>query len=65
MQADTSFHKRVIFPDECVFHMEQKGDKHSVKIWITENLQDWKQMAGSAENVTLWRAMSVNHEIGP
>lgn len=65
IQSDSSFLNRIIFSDECVFHVDGKVNKHNVRIWGTENPHDYREVARDSEKVTVWCAMSVNEVIGP
>lgn len=65
IQSDRSFLHRIIFSDECVFHVDGKVNKHNVRIWGTENPHAYREVARNSDKVTVWCAMSVNGVIGP
>jgi len=37
LMEEDGFFERLIFSDECTFHMCGKVNKHNVRIWGTEN----------------------------
>lgn len=65
IQGDSSFLNRVIYSDECVFHVDGKVNKHNVRIWGTENPHERREVARDSEKVTVWCAMSANQVFGP
>lgn len=65
IQSDCSFLNRIIFSDECVFHVDGKVNKHNVRIWGTENPHEYREELRDSEKVCVWAAMSVNEIIGP
>lgn len=48
-QSDSYFSNRILFSDECVFHVDGKADKQNIRIWRTENWQEHHRVEGDSE----------------
>lgn len=63
IQGDASFLNRVIYSDECVFHVDGKVNKHNVRIWGTENPHERREVARDSEKVTVWCAQLLDEKL--
>ena len=65
IELDASFLNRVIFSDECVFHVDGKVNKHNVRIWGSENRHETREVSRDSAKVTVWCALAIDRVIGP
>lgn len=66
IQENESFLKRVIYVDECVFHVNKKVQNHISRIWeLNALVRQKKQSEIDSEKVAVWCAMFVNQVFGP
>lgn len=52
-QGDALFLDRATYPEECVFHVNGKFNKHNVGIWGKENLYGTRKVAKNIEKVVM------------
>ena len=64
LESDENFMSRIIFSDECVFHVSGKVNKHNVRIWGTERPHDTREHEAHSPKVAVWCALSTNQVVG-
>lgn len=64
IQRDAPFLVSVIYSDGCIFQVDEKDNKHNVRILGTENPHETRKGARDGEKETVWCAMSVNQVYG-
>lgn len=50
IQKDASLLNKIIYSDECVFHVDGRLNKHNVRIWGTENPHERRKVARDSES---------------
>ena len=56
---------KVIFSDECTFHLCRKVNRHNVRIWGTENSKSVVEVARDSPKVNVFFAVSTFKVYGP
>jgi len=62
---EDGFFERLIFSDECTFHLRGKVNRHNVRIWRTENPKTVVEVARDYPKVNVFCAVSTFKVYGP
>lgn len=65
VENDDAFFHRLIFSDECTFHISGKVNRHNVRIWGTENPRASLQHIRDSPKVNVFCAVSREKVYGP
>lgn len=65
IEVDSSFLNWVICLEECVFHVDWKGNKLNVRIWRTENADETSKVAKDSVRVAVRCGMYTNQIFVP
>ena len=65
ISEDEAFLKRVCFSDEATFRVSGKLNKHSVRIWGSENPHATRELQRDSPKVNVWCGIICNRIIGP
>ena len=60
IELDASYLNRVIFSDECVFHVDGKLNKHNLRIWVSENPHETRKVSRDSAKPTVYRTRCPN-----
>ena len=52
--SDVNFLHRIVFSDECVFHVSGMANTHNTRIWGTENPHETQEHETHSEKITVW-----------
>lgn len=65
LENDDTLFNRLIFSDECTFHISGKVNRHNVRVWGTENPRETVQHIRDSPKVNVFCALSCEKVYGP
>ena len=65
LSEDQNFLRRIVFSDECVFHVSGIANTQNSRIWGTENPRHYRQHEMHSEKITVWCAVHANGVLDP
>ena len=65
LMMEDGFFERLIFSDECTFHLCRKVNRHNVRIWGTKNPESVVEVALDSPKVNVFCAVSTFKVYGP
>ena len=65
MSTNSSFLHRIVFSDECVFHVSGIANTQNTRIWGTKNPREVQQHERNGEKLTLWCAIHSQGVLDP
>ena len=64
LKSDEKFMSRIIFSDECLFHVSRKVRKHNDQIWGTMRPDGIREHQVYSPKATVWCILSKNQVVG-
>ncbi|KFM72979.1 Transposable element Tc1 transposase, partial [Stegodyphus mimosarum] len=65
IEDDAEFLKRIMFSDEASFHLSGIVNRHSVRIWRSENPHEYREVQSDSPKVNVWCGQMHDRVIGP
>ena len=65
MFTDLNFLRRIVFSDECVFHVLEIANTQNIRIWGTENPRSVHEHETHSEKITVWCAIHYEGVLDP
>ncbi|GBO08858.1 hypothetical protein AVEN_189419-1 [Araneus ventricosus] len=65
IDVDNDFLQRIIFTDEATFHVSGHANKHTTRIWGSENPHFIIETVRDSPKVNVWCGLMADRVIGP
>lgn len=65
ISSDPNFLRRIVFSDECVFHVSGIANTQNTRIWGSENPRQIQEHEAHSEKITVWCAIHANGVLDP